>query len=213
MKFYSARQAWHEAYYTPEVSRTASAQEQMELGCQVQHSSKLNTCRSAVDHALAGVIQSTITMLPIPLQMVGHWLYAPIDTGAAYEHDVWAMVATRAGVRHDNREMWFLAHAAIHAYQDLVIGKSDSATLMNRPFRIHKWLVDKHGISIDSRRWCEKYKAQWNKFIAVLDEMDRKALGPVAAAIEKANEEVDLVGDTFVWGNQVVNFSRVMPDE
>jgi hypothetical protein len=166
-----------------------------------------------MNHALAGVIQSTITMLPVPLQMVGHWLYAPIDTGAEYEHDVWAMVATRAKVRHDNKEMWFLAHAAIHAYQDLVIGKSGASTLMNHPFRIHKWMIDKHGITIDSRIWSKKYKTQWDKFIAVLDEMDRKALGPVAAAIEKANEEVDLEEDSFRWGNQVVSFKRMLPDE
>lgn len=201
------------AYYTPEVSRTQSAREQMELGCQVQHSSKLNTCNTAVNHALAGVIQSTITMLPIPLQIVGHWLYAPIDTGAQYENDTWAIVATRAGVHRTNREMYFLAHAAIHAYQDLVIEKPDTVTMMNYPFRIHKWMIDRHGIVIDSRVWSKKYKTTWDCFIAVLDELDRKALGPVAAAIHKANEEVDLEEDSFKWGKHVVNFRRKLGDE
>ena len=199
MKLHSAGIAWHDAYYI--------AGKEPDNGVMVQQSSKCNTSAIAMNHALAGVIQSTITMLPIPLQIVGHWLYAPCDMSAEYKNDTWAMVAARGGVHQDQREMYFLAHAAIHAYKDMAVGKPESVTL-NKPLRIRRWMIEQHGIAIDSANWSRKYKDQWDRFIAVLDELDKRALGPVAAAINEANREVDLEGDSFSWGNKLVNFCR-----
>lgn len=211
MQLKSARAAWHEAYYSPEVSRTASAQEQAQLGTMVQKTSKANTTAVSVNHALAGLIQDAITMLPVPLQVFGHWMYAPLGAFKDYRREVWSMVALKAGITPSDTELWVLADAAIHSYRDLAQDKPLELSMRNRPLRVRHWLTEQHGIEIDSRRWCVKYAAAWDRLFSVMDELDRRALAPVSKVISDANEEPE---DCVQWGKLVVNFKRAgMSDE
>lgn len=213
MKLCSARQAWHDAFYSPEVSRTIAAQEQAKLGVKVQYSSKLNTARVAADHALSGVVQNAIALLPVPLQLVGHWLYAPYGAFPNYRENVWHMVAAKAGLHPErDKELWLLADAAIHAYREYAVGRPHEVSMCNYPFRIRRWIEAEHSVSINSRRWTKHYQLTWSALWRVLDDLDRKALQPVASAITEATADLD-DRDYVQWGNQLVNFKRVMNHE
>ena len=84
MKLKSARQAWHDCYYNTSKCQMDVVIEQLEVGAQVQHSSKLNTCNAAAHQVQAGLIQSAISSLAPPLQRLGHWLYQNDRRDLAY---------------------------------------------------------------------------------------------------------------------------------
>lgn len=204
MKLNSARQAWHDCYYSTSKCQMDVNIELARLGAYVQHSSKLNTCNAAAHQVQAGLIQSAIARLPPPLQMLGHWLYAPngfIPAGA--ENIVWKTLAILCGlgVNDEDSDHWYLARCSMHRYRELAWQRPDEVSEFRSPRQIKKWLWEQHGIDIETRRWGRDYGRFWDRALRQLDELDKKALVPIQAVISEANDDPDYFSE---WGPRVV---------
>ena len=181
MKLISARQAWHDCYLDSQASPLEGVIETCQLGTRVDHGSKINTANKAVHQAQAGLIQSTIASLPVPLQVLGYWLYAPQGSyPESYEKAVWQMVAIQTGIDEQDRDEWCLVHCAIHAYRELAWGRT---TLLKRPKYIAHWLQDQHGIEIDTRNFYRRLGRVHSEVLIQVDDLDRQALEPVTEVI------------------------------
>ncbi|WP_271270505.1 hypothetical protein [Aliamphritea hakodatensis] len=213
MKLISARQAWHDCYLDSQVSPLERYIETARLCAQVQYSSKLNTANKAAHQAQAGLIQSAIGTLPVPLQALGHWLYAPqgvfgtekvsgewvdgADGAPEYkvlkdhghiENAVWQMIAVKLGIEDQHSDEWYLVRCSMHAYRELAWGRD---ALLKRPKYIAQWLEEQHGIDIDTRNFYRGLGKVQTEVLMLLDDLDKKALEPVAKLIAEMTSEVE----------------------
>lgn len=204
MKLISARQAWHDCFYAGGQSKAEMFEEQCKLGTYIQQTSKINTCMVAVHQAQAGLVQSAISTLPPPLQMLGHWLYAPesfIPPGA--ENAIWKMIAVLSGVDDEESEEWYLIRCSLHRYRELAWQRPNEACVLNTPRKIKNWLEDWHGIEMDTRRWARNQGRVWDKAIKQLDDLDKRLLAPITEVLVMAKD--DVAGeDHFAWDNRLV---------
>lgn len=204
MKLISARQAWHDCYYSGGQSKAEAFEEQCKLGTYVQQTSKINTCMVAAHQAQAGLIQSAICSLSPPLQTLGHWLYAPesfVPQGA--ENAIWKMIAVFCGIDDEESEEWYLIRCALHRYRELAWQRPAEACTLNTPRKIKIWLADWHGIEIDTRRWARNQSRVWDKALKLLDGLDKKLLAPVTEALVMATDDM-ADEDYFAWDRRLV---------
>lgn len=178
----SARQAWHDAFYTPWDSVMSHCIEKAQLGTDVQTSDRNRSDGMAWHQVMAGKVQAAIATLPVALQCYGHTLYAPspTDTDREAAHAlVWSRFAFPAPVRAKKREQaFYLADCAIENHGRVVRGR-DAMT----PTEIRDWLADQRGISISSHHWGQNWDRAWDQFRSICDAADAECLRPVAAMI------------------------------
>lgn len=189
MKLISARQAWHDAYYQPWDSVTSMMAEWARLGTSVQ-----TTCRSvnashAAHQALAGAIQAVIGMLPTQPRAFGHFMYSPLtmeDQNEIAAHAVFtkavSLVPAMRQSKYDKARS--VAKGVLYRYQRMNQGgQGGCADPLINPEAFRQWLDDWYGVTLDSRNWDR----EWGVFIEACfkecNELDRKALGPVAAVL------------------------------
>lgn len=194
MKLLSARQAWHDAYYQPWDSVMSVAAEWARLGTSVQ-----TTCRSinaghAAHQALAGMVQSAISKLPVEPRAFGHFMYSPLtldDQREIAEEAVFiAVTASLPAMRqakHEKAE--YVAKGVMHRYRRMNQGgQGGSMDPLLSPEAFRAYLDDWYGITLDSRNW----EREWDGFIdacfRACNDLDRRALGPVAVVINELLE-------------------------
>lgn len=189
MKLFSARQAWHDAYHQPWDSVMSVAAEWARLGTSVQ-----TTCRSvnaghAAHQALAGAIQAVISRLPVKPRAFGHFMYSPLtmnDQREIAEDAVFvkavSLVPAMRQAKYDKAE--YVSKGVLYRYQRMNQGGQGGCAdpLMN-PEVFRQWLDDWYGISLDSRNWDREWGAFVEACFKECNELDRKALGPVAAVL------------------------------
>lgn len=204
MRYTSARAAWHDCFYSGGQSKAEAFEEQCKLGTYVQQTSKINTCMVVVHQAQAGLIQSAITTLPPPLQMLGHWLYAPEDfipSGA--ENAIWKMIAVLCGIDDEDSDEWYLIRCSMHRYRELAWQRPQAACALRSPKQIKEWLFLYHNVEIDTRRWARKQSRIWDRSIKKIDELDKKLLTPVTHALVMANDDM-ADEDYFAWDRRLI---------
>jgi hypothetical protein len=182
----SARQAWHDAYYTPWDSVMSHCQTMLQLGTDVQRSERDRSVGSAWHQVMAGKVQAAIKTLPPALQCFGHRLYAPsptdIDCEAAHAL-IWSRFVFPAPVRAARREkVFYLADCAI-VNQGLVVRGRDAMT----PIQIRDWLEGERGIKLSSKHWGQDWERIWDRLRSVCDAADAECLRPVASVIAAQN--------------------------
>jgi len=79
MQLNSARQAWHDCFYTAWDSQGAFIEQLGMLGAMVQTTEKQRKASHAMHQALAGYVQQAIGTLPDSLRAFGSWMYNPIE--------------------------------------------------------------------------------------------------------------------------------------
>lgn len=202
MKFSSARKAWHDCYLDSQASPLENIIEAGKLCATVQHSQKLNTANKAAHQAQAGIIQSAIGTLPQPLQVLGHWLYSPQGSyPEGYEQIVWQMIAVQLDITDQDSIEWYLVHCTIHAYRELAWGRD---TLLKRPQYIAKWIYEQHGVEMETRNFFRGRGKVQADIIMLLDDLDMKALEPVAKVIAEMNIELGREECTIWDGKKLV---------
>lgn len=192
MKLISARQAWHDCFYSTSRCTMDRVVEQAKIGAWIQNSTKLNTCNAAAHQVQAGLVQSAITTLPAPLQKLGHWLYAPESfIPADAEYVIWKSLAILVGLDLDDEdsEQWYLIRAAMRRYRELVWQRPDVISEFRSPRQIKHWLWEWHGVEIQTRRWAREYGRYWDRVLHQIDVLDEKALGQVAVLVARVKSE------------------------
>ena len=194
MRLITARQAWHDCYYTGVDSPIARLAEAALLGAHIQNTAYHNSDNRAGHIVEAGKIQLAIDSLPNHLQIIGHWLYAPLTTQQAstLAEEVQEIVWQKSGLlltgKTKERTYW-LIRAAMSDYQDLALGRR---ARLNTPQNIRTWLLDWHGVDPRTNKdwWQREAKHNWVKFWHTLDDLDAAALAPLSAIIAAQKEAV-----------------------
>lgn len=187
----TARQAWHDAYYTPWDSVMAHCMSMAMLGTDVQRSESDRSTSQAWHQVIAGKVQAAIQTLPIPLQAFGHALYAPQATDEEREiaeSMVYGYAGSQMGrmtAKKAERAM-YVAAGVFFRYRHMVQGGQDgSRDPLAAPERFRAWLFDEYGVQLASDRW----EREWGGFIQncfrACNDFDRDALAPVAKMISE----------------------------
>ena len=192
MRLISARQAWHDCMAVTTTSPLARAAEIARYGREIQNTAWHDSNNRALHIAQAGKVLNAIATLPLELQQVGHWLYAPLttieqdDLAEAVQDAIWCRSGLAADLpeKHRHNAYW-LIRAVMRDFQDAVL---DRPLRLQTPQAIRGWLADWHGVQISSAEepkwWVRVYKPIWGRLWVALDEMDAQALAPVGRVIE-----------------------------
>lgn len=191
MQLLSARQAWHDAFFLP----WAQSMELIELGCRVQKTQYDKSTGIAMHQALAGVIMRAIGTLPPALQTFGHHLYSPLagdDERESAEEMVYqiarAQSARMTAVKAEKAR--YVACAVLYRYRmKNQGGQGEGLDVIVTPASFREWLDGRYGVKLSSEQWTR----EWEPFIALCDaacdDMDRRALRPVAEVVMDMKEE------------------------
>lgn len=191
MRFVTARQAWHDAFYTPADSVMAHAAQMARLGTAVQTSERSRSDAAAWHQAQAGLVQCAIAGLPRRLQAFGNTLYSPIR-GAHDRQLACVEVAARAisagrllagasdgrAARIAQRCCW-MADIAIDQWFDLVVGRRP----VWRTASVILAADNRYGLVIHASNWERDWSALWEALRVACDDADREALMPVAKIV------------------------------
>ncbi|AZD50524.1 hypothetical protein [Pseudomonas chlororaphis] len=193
MKLISARQAWREALHESRDSVLAAAQERIKLGKrgrvvgETMPSMRDSNGRCA--HMLAaGLVQAAIDTLPKPLQHFGHALYSPIANGVnvnAAHALVWFTTDLSAYPARRQEIAYWMALAAIKSHQAAVNGREAWG-----PGRVAEFVLELYGARVDTSHWARDWAGIWSAIAGTVDQLDAKALKPVAAVITRMAERV-----------------------
>ena len=191
MKLISARQAWRDALHESRDSVLASAAERAKLGKrgrvvgETMPSMRDSNGRCA--HMLAaGLVQSAIGSLPKPLQHFGHALYSPVATGQDMNiaHAlVWLTVDLDGHTAKRREVAYWMALAAIRSHLAVVSGREGWG-----PARVCEFVQDWYGTKVSVSHWARDWAAIWATIANTVDQLDSKALKPVAAVIVRMAE-------------------------
>lgn len=194
MRLNSARQAWHDAHYQPWDSVMSCALEWAKLGAAVQTTERGVTASHAVHQAIAGRIQYAIDSLPGYVRALGHWLYNPLATDD-HRDTAEAAVMLFAYDRHGRmtakkaERARYVAAGVLYRYRRQHQGGSSACPdPLPAPEAFRGWLLGEYGIQLSSEQWAR----EWGGFIQhcfdVCNDIDKQALGPVAAVIAEMKE-------------------------
>lgn len=191
MKLISARQAWRDALHEGRDSVLAAAAERAKLGKrgrvvgETMPSMRDSNGRCA--HMLAaGLVQSAIGSLSKPLQHFGHALYSPVATGQDMNiaHAlVWLTVDLDGHTAKRREVAYWMALAAIRSHLAVVGGREGWG-----PARVCEFVQDWYGTKVSVSHWARDWADIWSAIASTVDQLDAKALRPVAAVIVRMSE-------------------------
>ncbi|MCO7513732.1 hypothetical protein NJF44_01240 [Pseudomonas guariconensis] len=207
MKLFSARLAWHEAFYTPWDSVMHHGLEVAQLGKRGYVANETRPERwenlGKVAHmALAGRVQDAIASLPPLHQQFGHHLYAPVvdvPTSNNWEESAIAVLASAVELELERRGQkrscdfgtreWWVARGVLVRYKHMVQGgMGANPDPMSDPWVFRGWLADHHGVELDSRNWAR----QWGWLVRMMfdqaGDIDRLCLRPVGRVLSEERE-------------------------
>ncbi|AWM80071.1 hypothetical protein DKL61_06715 [Gammaproteobacteria bacterium ESL0073] len=186
IKYGSARQAWHDAYYT---GKENTVDQFLLLGTTVQKTVVNNSLMLCMDAWLKSRVQNEISTLPENIQGFGNWMYSPMrnidDLEGAQEavfDNFWYNFKAEKLTDKKWQSSKELTLCAILEYFHVIMGNP-------KPFKTHadkcKLLVDERGVKIDNRNW-DIYNALLNSCAYI----DAKALEPVSKIIKLEYDKV-----------------------
>lgn len=192
MRLINSRQAWHDAYYPNIKSTTAIGLEALQLGVIVEQPLKHHNNYQVIHQWLAGKVQHSIDVLPIPLQCFGHYLYSPIATVYDLEvaHElVWSILSKQLTQNHFSKEnqqrTYWLVRAALKSYQTLVVNKKDH---LKTPLKIIKFVKEHYQIELQYVDWKKVWQPLYNNMLFICNELDKQALMPIGDLIKQFKE-------------------------
>ncbi|MFD1260695.1 hypothetical protein [Entomomonas asaccharolytica] len=189
MRLINSRQAWHDAYYPNIKSTTAFGLEALKLGIVLKHPLKHHNHYQLIHQWLAGKVQHSIDVLPIPLQCFGHYLYSPIAT--VYDLDVahelvWSILSKQFSQhtfsKGNQQKAYWLVRVALKGYQMLVVNKKDH---LKTPRKIIKYIKENYQIELQYADWKKVWQPLYNNMLFICNELDKQALMPIDKLIEQ----------------------------
>lgn len=138
----------------------------------------LNRCA----HMLAAAkIMHAIGTLSPPLQSLGHFLYSPMAKGLDQNRaHALVLFSTELPKMHASRKevAYWVVLAAMYSWKDMVIGKEEWW-----PSKIIQFVGEWGGYRIHQANWDRDWSACWELFMQQINELDAKALVPVARVV------------------------------
>lgn len=222
MKIISARQVWHDALHEHRPSVLAVAAEAAELGkkggagtarimvmlenhdgqevakvyevrtegvIETRSGRRLTEARCA--HMLAaGLVLCAIDSLPKSLRHFGHFLYSPVATG----HDLsiahglaWLGSGLEALTDRKKQRAYWMAMAALQSHKQLVAGAEGMG-----PGAVCVFVEERTGEKMSPQNWARDWQDIWEVLCKHIDKLDKQALKPVAAVVEKLRERDEI---------------------
>lgn len=194
MQLNSARQAWHDCLYTAWDSQGAFIEQLGLLGAMVQTTDKQRSASHAVHQALAGGVQAAIARLHSQLRSFGNFMYAPAcsdDDLEAAEEAVFNVALTRSGrMTAAKRERCeYVAKGVMFRYRRMHQGGQSSAPdPFASPEWFKRWVDEVYGVTLPSCAWSRDWEPFVQTCFEVCEDIDKRALSPVAAAIYEMKE-------------------------
>ncbi|AJO79391.1 hypothetical protein [Pseudomonas sp. MRSN 12121] len=221
MKIIGARQAWHDALHENRSSALAVAAEQAALGkksgggdvkvmvmlenhdgvevakvydirtegvTETRSGRRLTESRCA--HMLvAGLVLQAIDSLPKSIRHFGNFMYSPIATGndLSIAHGlVWLGSGLEALTDRKKQRAYWMAMAALQSHKMLVAGAEGMG-----PGAVCMFVEDRTGEKMNPQNWARDWCDIWNALCTHIDKLDKQALKPVAAVVERLRERED----------------------
>lgn len=218
MKVISARQVWHDALHENRASALAVAAEQAVLGkkggsgdtkimvmlenhdgeevCKVYQVRKegvqetrpgrrLTDSRCA--HMLtAGLVLVAIDTLPKSLRHFGNFMYSPLASGndLSIAHGLAWLGSGLEGLTDRKRQRaYWMAMAALQSHKVLVHGGEAMG-----PGAVCMLVEDRTGEKMNPQNWARDWQAIWDALCVHVDKLDKQALKPVAAVVQRLRE-------------------------
>lgn len=192
MQLNTARQAWHDAYYMPWDSVMSYAMELAKLGNSVQLTERDGATARAVHQALAGRVQMAIDTLPLDLRRFGHHLYNPLagrNDEVTANFLVWRHAKTEPMSQVKETRAFAICCGVVHRYRaQHQGGQSSMPDPMASPEAFRAWILVHFKIGIRSENWGRDWAGFVQTCFDVCNDLDRKALGPVSAALNEMKQ-------------------------
>lgn len=207
MKLFSARLAWHDAFYTPWDSVMHHGLEGAKLAMRGFVANETRPERwenlgKTAHMALAGRVQHAISSLPPMYQVFGHHLYAPVvdtPTSNNWEEAAVALLAGAVELELERRGQkrlcdfgsreWYVARGVLTRYRHMVQGgMGANPDPMSDPWVFRAWLADKHGVELDSRNWARNWGWLVQMMFDQAGDIDRSCLRPVGRVLGEERE-------------------------
>lgn len=194
MQLNSARQSWHDCLYVPWDSQGVFIEQLGLLGAMVQTTEKQRKASHAVHQALAGGVQAAIFKLPASLRAFGNFMYAPgctDDEREVAEEVVFGLAMAKSGrMTAAKRERCeYVAKGVMFRYRRMHQGGQSSA---QDPFAsaewFKRWIDETYGVALPSCAWARDWQPFVQICFEVCEDIDKRALSPVAAAIYEMKE-------------------------
>lgn len=189
MQLNSARQAWHDCFYTAWDSQGSFIENLGMLGTLIQTTEKQRKASHAVHQALAGGVQAAIFKLPGSLRAFGNYMYAPSctdDEREVAEEVIFGMAMARSGrMTAAKRERCeYVAKGVMFRYRRMHQGGQSSAQdPFASPEWFKRWIDEEYGVSLPACAWTRDWEPFVQICFEVCEDIDKRALSPVAATI------------------------------
>ena len=194
MQLNSARQAWHDCTYTAWDSQGAFIEQLGLLRAMVQTTDKQRSASHAVHQALAGRVQSAIGKLHGQVRAFGDFMYSPRlddDTRETAEEVIFNLVQSKSPrmTAAKREKLEYVVKGVMTRYRYMHQGgQSANADPLESPEGFRAWLNAHYGIKLESVRW----ERDWGGYVRLAfdccEDVDKMALGPVAAVIYQMKE-------------------------
>lgn len=218
MKVICARQAWHDALHEDRPSALAVAAEAAVIGrkfgsgenkimvmlethegkevakvykvrtedVQETRSGRRLTETKCIHMLTAGLILLAIDSLPKSIRHFGSFLYSPIANGndLSIAHGlVWLGSGLDCLTDRKKQRAYWMAMAALQSHKLLVAGREGMG-----PGAVCLFVEERTGEKMNPQNWARDWQEIWERLAAQIDKLDRQALKPVSAAIERIRE-------------------------
>ncbi|MFY1033745.1 hypothetical protein [Pseudomonas asiatica] len=218
MKVICARQAWHDALHEDRPSALAVAAEAAVIGrkfgsgenkimvmlethegkevakvykvrtedVQETRSGRRLTETKCIHMLTAGLILLAIDSLPKSIRHFGSFLYSPIANGndLSIAHGlVWLGSGLDSLTDRKKQRAYWMAMAALQSHKLLVAGREGMG-----PGAVCLFVEERTGEKMNPQNWARDWQEIWDRLAGQIDKLDRQALKPVSAAIERIRE-------------------------
>lgn len=200
MRLDTARQAFHDCYYTARVSMLAMAEEFcMGIGGSIQRTELDNRTNVAMHQALAGMIQKSVATLPRHVRAFGEFMYSPMhyqddDHREAVEAYVF-MLAYQAFTKETRmtakkaEKARYVAAGVLYRYRRMHQGGASACTdPLEKPEKFREWLDAEKGLKL----FKDNYAREWQPFVdacfIVCNDLDKQALSAVGRCLGEMRE-------------------------
>lgn len=200
MRLDTARQAFHDCYYTARVSMLAMAEEFcMGIGGSIQRTEMDNRTNVAMHQALAGMIQKAVSTLPRYVQAFGHYMYNPMhyrddDMREAVEAYVFMLAyqeftkETRMTAKKAEKAR-HVAAGVLYRYRRMHQGGASACDdPLEKPEFFRAWLLEEKGVKLESCAWARDWQPFVDACFDVCNDIDREALSAVGRCLGEMRE-------------------------
>lgn len=200
MRLDTARQAFHDCYYTARVSMLAMAEEFcMGIGGSIQRTELDNRTNVAMHQALAGMIQKSVAALPRHVRAFGEFMYSPMhyqddDHREGVEAYVF-MLAYQAFTKETRmtakkaEKARYVAAGVLYRYRRMHQGGASAcADPLEKPEFFRLWLLKEKGVKLSSEQWAREWQPFIDCCFAVCNDADKQALSAVGRCLGEMRE-------------------------